>query len=265
MMTAFRRQFADYGLDAPGVVRNLVLAAAIGFVLWAVTVAGLWSGVIVLGAAAFPLGRIGLITALICTGMAGWMVWESKIGKVKQRERLLDLFPWTGSEQVLDVGCGRGLMLIGAAKRLTTGRATGIDLWQAEDLSGNRPDATLDNSRRENVADRVEVRTGDMRKLPFPDGSFDVVLSMNAIHNLYAAADRDKAIAEIARVLKPDGRVLIVDIRHFHQYEKGLRAGGCAEVRRRSGVLLPLVLTVITWGSLRPATLLARRSAAIAK
>jgi arsenite methyltransferase len=45
MMTAFRRQFADYGLDAPGVVRNLVLAAAIGFVLWAVTVAGLWSGV----------------------------------------------------------------------------------------------------------------------------------------------------------------------------------------------------------------------------
>jgi SAM-dependent methyltransferase len=264
-MTASRREFADYGLDAPRVVRNLVLAAAIGFALWTVSVTGLWSGVLMLGPVVFPLGQIGLITALICLGMAGWMVWESKIGKIKQRERLLDLLPWTGSEQVLDVGCGRGLMLIGAAKRLTTGRATGIDLWQAADLSGNRPDATLDNSRKENVADRVDVRTGDMRKLPFADGSFDVVLSMNAIHNLYASADRDKAIAEIARVLKPGGRVLIIDIRHFRQYEKGLRAGGCAEVQRRSGILLPLVLAVITWGSLRPATLLGRRSAAIAK
>jgi cyclopropane fatty-acyl-phospholipid synthase-like methyltransferase len=44
-----------------------------------------------------------------------------------------------GDETVLDVGYGRGLHLIGAAKRLTTGKAPGVDIWQAEDLSGNLP------------------------------------------------------------------------------------------------------------------------------
>jgi hypothetical protein len=59
----------------------------------------------------------------------------------------------------------------------TTGEATGVDIWQAEDLSGNRPEATLENARREGVEDRVRIHTADMRKLPFPDGTFDVVVS----------------------------------------------------------------------------------------
>ena len=101
------------------------------------------------------------------------MAWDSKFGKVRERERLLDLLTWKGGERVLDVGCGRGLLLIGAAKRLTTGTAAGIDLWQQEDLSDNRPEATLENARLEGVANRVEVHTADMRELPFPDGSFD--------------------------------------------------------------------------------------------
>ena len=140
--------------------------------------------------------------------MALWMLWSSKIGKVREREKLLDRIPWTGAERVLDVGCGRGLLLVGAARRLTTGRAVGIDIWQAEDLSGNRPEATLENARLEGVADRVEVQTADMRKIPFPDGSFDVVVSSQAIHNIYDSAGRAQAIGEIARVLAPGGRAL---------------------------------------------------------
>jgi arsenite methyltransferase len=251
----------NYGLDAPGVVRNLVLASAAGLLLWLVTLTGLWSGTVVVGPVVFRVGGIGLVSFVLCGAMAGWMVWSSMVGKLKERERLLDLLTWKGDEQVLDVGCGRGLMLIGAAKRLTTGKATGIDLWQAEDLSGNRPEATLDNSRRENVADRVDVRTSDMRQLPFPDATFDVVLSMNAIHNLYAAPDRTKAIAEICRVLKPGGRVLIVDIRHAGQYAAALRQGGCSELQRRGSALLAAALAVMTLGSLRPAILLAKKPA----
>jgi cyclopropane fatty-acyl-phospholipid synthase-like methyltransferase len=72
---------------------------------------------------------------------------------------------------VLDVGCGRGLLLIGAAKRLTTGKAVGVDIWQTEDLSGNRPEATLENARLERVAERVGVKDGDARRLPFADGT----------------------------------------------------------------------------------------------
>jgi SAM-dependent methyltransferase len=250
----------DYGFDAPGVVRNLLLAAAAGFAIWTLTVTGLWSGILTVGPVGLSFGPMGLITGILCVAMAAWMLWESKVGKVRERERLLDLVPWTGHEHVLDVGCGRGLMLIGAARRLTTGKATGIDLWNAADLSGNKPEATLENCRIENVSDRVEVVTGDMRTLPFPDASFDVVLSSNAIHNLYDASDRDAAIAQIARVLKPGGRVLIVDIRHAGQYERALRAGGCAEVSRRGSALLALGLGILTFGSLRPATLLGRKS-----
>jgi ubiquinone/menaquinone biosynthesis C-methylase UbiE len=252
----------DYGVDAPVAVRNLILAAAAGLLAWAVTATGLWSGLLVLGPLVFPLGRIGLVTALACGGMALWMVWDSKTGKVRDREKLLDLLPWTGREQVLDVGCGRGLMLIGAAKRLTTGKAMGIDLWQAEDLSGNRPEATRENGRREGVTDRIEVVTGDMRDLPFPDASFDVVLSMNAIHNLYAAKDREKAISEITRVLKPGGRVLIVDIRHRRQYDTALRAGGCTEMRQVGGAVFSLFTGVLTLGLVLPTMVLGQKSGA---
>ena len=73
------------------------------------------------------------------------------------------------------------MFLIGAAKRLKTGRAVGIDLWQAEDLSGNTPAGTLNNATIEGVADRVEVHTGDARNLPFDDASFNVTLSSTSL------------------------------------------------------------------------------------
>lgn len=75
------------------------------------------------------------------------MVWDCKVGKLRSRDRLLDGLALRGDETVLDVGCGRGLLLIGAAKRLTTGTAVGVDIWQTEDLSGNRPEATLESHR----------------------------------------------------------------------------------------------------------------------
>src|SRR5713226_2547645 len=132
---------ADYGLDAPGVVRNLFLAGVIGLSLWASVALKLWSGVVSLNLGAvkllFPLGTIGLVCAISFSGTGLWMIWSSKVGKVREREKLLDRIAWSGSERVLDVGCGRGLMMIGGAKRLTTGKATGVDIWQAEDLSGN--------------------------------------------------------------------------------------------------------------------------------
>jgi ubiquinone/menaquinone biosynthesis C-methylase UbiE len=178
---------------------------------------------------------------------------------MRTREQLLDNHRWTGSERVLDVGCGRGLMLVGAAKRLTTGTASGIDLWQAEDLSGNRPEATMQNAEAEGVADRVDVQTADMRKIPFPDATFDVIVSCSAIHNIYDAAGRRQAIAEIARVLKPGGEAIIDDIRHGREYAESLAASGCAS-RSVGSAIASIFLAIVTFGSLRPTTLLARKS-----
>src|SRR5262249_38523750 len=139
---------------------------------------------------------------------------------------------WGGDETVLDIGCGRGLLLIGAAQRLTGGRAVGVDIWSRVDLSGNRPEATLENARRAGVADRVEVRDGDAPHLPFADATFDVVVSSLVLHNIPGQEDRRRAVREIARVLKPGGRVALLDLRHTGDYVRVLRQCGLGEACR---------------------------------
>ena len=247
-----RAKRPDYGLDAPGADRNLAIGGA---------------AALVLAAAAYPLGwaplaRMTTGAAIGCLFGAGWMVWGSKVEKVRERDRLLASLPWRGDEAVLDVGCGRGLLLIGAAKRLTTGKAVGVDIWQAEDLSGNRPEATQENARLEGVSDRVEVKDGDARRLPFADGTFDVVVTKEVLHNIYNAAERDTAVREIARVLKPGGRLLIGDVRHTGRYAQVLRQSGLEDVRRSPASVPAQLIAAITLGFAYPATVRARKPAA---
>ena len=244
----------DYGIDAPGVVRNLAIGGAAALVLAAVAFPLGWA----------PLASMATGAAIGCLFGAGWMVWGSKVEKVRERDRLLDSLPWRGDEAVLDVGCGRGLLLIGAAKRLTTGKAVGVDIWQAEDLSGNRPEATQENARLEGVSDRVEVKDGDARRLPFADGTFDVVVTKEVLHNIYNAAERDTAVREIARVLKPGGRLLIGDVRHTGRYAQVLRESGLEDVRRSPESVPALLIAAISFGFAYPATVRARKPAAAA-
>ncbi|MGH7572732.1 MAG: class I SAM-dependent methyltransferase [Gemmatimonadota bacterium] len=211
------RKRADYGLDAPGIVLGLALG----------------------GAACLVFGpRIPGLSWLVWPGgfliaEAALMLWSSRHGKRVEAERLLERVAWRGDETVLDVGCGRGLLLIGAARRLPTGLAVGVDLWKSRDLAGNAPQAARANAAAEGVADRVEITTGDARRLPFTDAAFDVVVSSLALHNVHSGADRRRAIEEIARVVKADGRVLLLDIRHTGQYARALRDRGFVVERTR--------------------------------
>jgi ubiquinone/menaquinone biosynthesis C-methylase UbiE len=125
---------------------------------------------------------------------------------------------------------------------------------------GNGPEAALENARREGVAARISVQTADMRKLPFVDASFDIVVSNAAMHNLYKAEDRANAIREIARVMKPAGHALIEDIRHHRQYAAIFRQNGCTDVRWAGSVIVQVSLMLITFGSLQPATLIVKKT-----
>jgi arsenite methyltransferase len=111
---------ADYGLDAPGVIAGNAVAGAAAIaaagVGWAVLRRRHRVPAAVLGGWLAGWGLVGV-------AQAGLMVRSSRTGKLEERDRLLDELPWRGDERVLDVGCGRGLLLIGAAKRLTTGRS----------------------------------------------------------------------------------------------------------------------------------------------
>lgn len=164
--------------------------------------------------------------------VGGLHVWSSRVGKLGAATRLLDGLELGGDETVLDVGCGHGLLLIGAAKRLPRGRAVGIDLWSQVDQADNHPAATLANAALERVAERVEVHDGDMRDMPFAGATFDAVVSSLAIHNVPGAAGRERALAEIVRVLKPGGRVALLDIAHTAAYAAELRRAGFEDVRR---------------------------------
>jgi ubiquinone/menaquinone biosynthesis C-methylase UbiE len=73
-----------------------------------------------------------------------------------------------------------------------------------------------------------------MRHLPFDDGSFDVVVSSLAIHNVPRAVERAKALREAARVLKTGGKLAIADIRHTRVYVRELAACGLTITERRS-------------------------------
>jgi ubiquinone/menaquinone biosynthesis C-methylase UbiE len=93
--------------------------------------------------------------------------------------------------------------MIGAAKKLTTGRSVGIDIWSRKDLSGNSMEATLHNAQLEGVRDRVDVQSGDATAMNFPHDSFDVVVSNLCLHNIPRREGRDQVCREMVRVLKP--------------------------------------------------------------
>jgi len=214
----------DYGLDAPNLVRFFLIGGAL---LLAVGLALVFLSTDWLTA----VGSIALTFGVIFTLEGLLMIWSSRYGKLRARDRLLDGLGLTGQENLLDVGCGRGLLLIGAARRLPNGRAVGVDLWSQEDLSGNSASATLANAAAEGVPERVEVHEADMRKLPFADASFDAVVASFSIHNIYSAEGRSEAILEIVRVLKPGGRVALMDFRHVREYAAGLLGAGMNDVK----------------------------------
>ena len=218
----------DYGLDAPRMVRRLSSRA---FLMLAVAAVLYFVNRTSNPAAALPLAISLGIIGLSFGFAAAVMVLSSRFAKVKVRDLILESIPWRGDENVLDVGCGRGLFMIGAAKRLKNGKATGIDLWNPQDLSGNTAEAALANAKAEGVDKRVKIETGDARKLPFPDRSFDVVLSSLALHNISYKAERIQALREIDRVLKPGGYLAVFDIFYTRQYAKEFEQLGFEDVR----------------------------------
>jgi arsenite methyltransferase len=227
----------NYGVDSPAIVATLCALGLVGLGLGYVSASG-WRWI------ARGVGGYFLL------GAAG-MLFYSKVGKLGLRERLLDKIPWLGDERVLDVGCGRGLLTVGAAHRLSSGRVVGVDIWQPGAISGNRADSVLENARIEGVNGRVEVKEGDARKLPFSDQTFDVVVSNFVVHDVKARSDRETMMREIARVLKPGGRVALVDFIFTDDCVEDLRKAGVETERARDGFLSFWISAVLNFGAVK--------------
>jgi ubiquinone/menaquinone biosynthesis C-methylase UbiE len=122
------------------------------------------------------------------------------------RQRAATLARLRPGEQVLDAGCGTGTLAMDVARRVgTTGRVVGIDP-AIEQIARARAKAA-----RRHLP--IEFQVGVIEQLAFPDQTFDVVLSTLMMHHVPASLKR-QGLAEIARVLKPGGRLVMADFAH---------------------------------------------------
>ncbi|MSV35874.1 MAG: class I SAM-dependent methyltransferase [Bryobacterales bacterium] len=218
----------DYGLDSPALVHDWWHRAgwfvAIGVGVWFINHQE-YPGV---SARLFAvMGSLGLLSA----GVASYKIQSSRQGKLRLRDQLLDQLALQGDEKVLDAGCGLGLMSIGAAKRLKTGKVTAIDTWSPQDLSGNSVEAARENAKAEGVAERIRFEAGNPSKLLYPGGQYDVVVSVMALHRLDDDNQREQALREMLRVLRPGGRLLVFDTTETGYYAGVLRTSGAQDVQ----------------------------------
>jgi arsenite methyltransferase len=226
----------SYGLDAPPVVAGFLAAGLLGtacLILTAVTQARLLS----LGVALFVVGW----------ATAALMIHSSVRGKRLVRDRVLDALALSGDEDLVDLGTGRGLMLLGAVRRTPRGSGTGIDLWRSIDQAGSRPERLLANATALGVAERVRVLTGDFSSRLLPAASADVVLACLALHNVHDREKRRATLLEAARILRPGGQLAIVDFAKTSEYVIDAWAAGLVDVTRSA-------LTPLMWPPVRVVT-----------
>jgi ubiquinone/menaquinone biosynthesis C-methylase UbiE len=166
------------------------------------------------------------VTSGVLHNAAGYdaLMWLLHFGRERAfRHEVLRLAALTPGESVLDVGCGTGTLAIAAKERLVAGGSVhGIDA-SPEMIARARAKA---KRRRLDIVFENAVAEA----LPFPNARFDVVLSTIMLHHLPRKI-REQAAREIRRVLKPEGRVVIVDfedsgkrnglIRHFRRHRHG--------------------------------------------
>ncbi|HJV61184.1 MAG TPA: methyltransferase domain-containing protein [Albitalea sp.] len=149
-------------------------------------------------------------------------VWLLTLGRERSFRRLIlshaGLRP---GQQVLDVGCGTGGLAMEARRQVgSSGNVHGIDASQ-EMIERARQKA-------QGAGLAIDFREGAAQELPYPDAQFDVALATLMLHHL-PRSSREQCLREIRRVLKPDGRLLVVDfgapaqasagpMRHLHRH-----------------------------------------------
>jgi ubiquinone/menaquinone biosynthesis C-methylase UbiE len=149
------------------------------------------------------------------------LVWLLTHGRSRAfRERLVNLAHLAANESVLDVGCGTGSLAMAAKGRVGAGgKVFGIDA--SPEMIARA------TAKAAKAGIHVCFKNAVAEALPFPDAQFDVVLSTLMLHHLPRKV-RQQCALEIRRVLKPQGRVVVVDfaqaqpksgfLAHFHRH-----------------------------------------------
>jgi len=174
-----------------------------------------------LGLAAFlPLGNVVRIALLVLAGgfllMALYLTYvyfqfSSRDGDYQRKLHALVLDPlkWTGEGQALDIGTGNGALAIGLGQKFPKAHVIGIDLW-GDDWEYSKGVCEA-NAKIEGVAERVAFQLGSAVALPFPDGTFEVVVSHFVFHEVQGV-DKEAVVREALRVLGKGGSFSFQDM-----------------------------------------------------
>jgi SAM-dependent methyltransferase len=123
---------------------------------------------------------------------------------------LASVLPLDGADRALDVGCGSGRSLVGLAPHLPDDcHVVGLDVFDDRVILGNGPALARRNGARAGVD--VSPVAGDASRLPFSDGSFDVVTACRVAHDV-PEERRSAAFAELRRVCADDGTVGLLEL-----------------------------------------------------
>lgn len=194
------------------------------------------------GAARFAAGFTGSVTALsaLCLFFAAANFFYSSVPLHHDMAlRMVNAVnDWSTVKHALDLGCGRGILLNAVATQMkkegSSGRVVGLDRSKRKTLR------TLRTAKLEGVGEYVTCREGDVRRLPFGDNYFDVVVSGVFVHTVgkehghrtvEAAAERMRCVGELVRVLKSGGVGVVWDLLHVPEYVKRLQELKMEDIR----------------------------------
>lgn len=130
--------------------------------------------------------------------------------QMKIRDLVVSNLEWEGGGKALDIGCGNGALTNALARRFPRIQAIGVDTWGKN--WGYSQSLCEKNAEIEGVRDRVVFQKASAVSLPFPDESFDIVVSNLVFHEVKDSPDKRVPIAEALRVLRKGGRFVLQDL-----------------------------------------------------
>ena len=150
----------SYGIETPE-----LLGALAGISLFLLAAALIADKVQLRWLVAGFLGALFCLISLFLILLAVWLGWSYFLGKGRSSQQVLAALRLKGKEKLLDLGCGRGLILIEAAKKITKGKCVGLDDWSQKDFYSNNAEKTMENAATEGVAKKVQVVPSRLRSI----------------------------------------------------------------------------------------------------
>lgn len=155
--------------------------------------------------------RLAIVAcALAVWGLCGSYIVNQQIRFSRPVALPTERFLPSGSGRVLDAGAGSGRSTVMVLLSRPAATVVALDRFSGYyGIDDNTPDRLRGNARAAGGEDRVDVKVGDMREMPFDDASFDGVVSVAAIDHLNREGI-ERTLAEVNRVLRPDGQFLMM-------------------------------------------------------